>query len=318
MNHAFRTIRRAAFFGLLAVAAAGSLRADTLLYVSVYNEFGPGADILKVDRDGTAAVWNISWDAGQELFDPEGMALDAAGNLYVNDGANIYKIDSAGNGTTFATKPSAYYADGLAIDGAGNVYALGANGFNYAVHVFNPAGVSQGFWELPATNGLVMGADGYLYGAEGFSGSVGKYTTAGVRTGYSEDMNFPMGLAFDPAGNLYVSGGPDVDDHDILYKIAPGGGAAAVFGSTGGYLTRGLAADAAGNIYSATQFCGCEPGPLNWIMVTDSLGNTAGFTALADEQRPNSIVVVPEPSACALLALGALFLLLSRRFRRPA
>ena len=60
----------------------------------------------------------------------------------------------------------------------------------------------------------------------------------------------PQGLAFDGAGNLYVtSGGPT---HG-LYKVPSGGGAGVLFANTGFVDVWGVACDVAGNVYVADR-----------------------------------------------------------------
>ena len=60
----------------------------------------------------------------------------------------------------------------------------------------------------------------------------------------------PQGLAFDGAGNLYVtSGGPT---HG-LYKVPAGGGAGVLFANTGFVDVWGVACDVAGNVYVADR-----------------------------------------------------------------
>lgn len=92
------------------------------LYASAYDQTGGTGNILRIDNNGTALVWDITWDQTQKLDDPEGIALDAAGNLYVNDGSYLFKITPDGYGTTLVDRKNNYQSNGIAIDGAGNLY----------------------------------------------------------------------------------------------------------------------------------------------------------------------------------------------------
>jgi len=118
-------LHRALLFAA-SLAAGHAALASTMFYAPTTDQTGSGAgQILKVNTSGAVTPWNINWAGGITLEDPQGMAWDGRGDLFINDGANILKVDPAGNGSIFATKPNAY---GLAIDGIDandNVYAVG-------------------------------------------------------------------------------------------------------------------------------------------------------------------------------------------------
>jgi sugar lactone lactonase YvrE len=190
-----------------------------------------------LDAQGTAA----------RLAGPRGLALDAAGNLYVADEANcvIRKITPAGLVTTLAgsvgvagvtngTGAAAQfgYPEGVAVDTAGNVYVADTSGGR--IRFITPAGV------VTTLAGSVTGsADG---------------------TGTAASFSLPKDVAVDGAGNVYVT---DSGNHTIR-KITPAGvvttlaGAAGVRGSADGpgaqarfSFPYGLAIDAAANLYVA-------------------------------------------------------------------
>jgi len=87
-----------------------------------------GGDVGSADGQGTEASFH----------DPEGVAVDGSGNVYVADSYNhrIRKIDVGGNVTTLAGGGSRGFVDGLgtkawfhapngvAVDGSGNVYVV--------------------------------------------------------------------------------------------------------------------------------------------------------------------------------------------------
>lgn len=89
---------------------------------------------------------------------PEGVAVDAAGNVYIADtyAATVRKITPAGVVTTLAglagvfgkidgTGGAARFnnPDGVAVDAAGNVYV--ADSFNNSIRKVTPAGVVTTF-----------------------------------------------------------------------------------------------------------------------------------------------------------------------------
>lgn len=130
-----------------------------------------------------------------QLFEPRGVAMDATGNLYITDIANmVRKVTPAGIITTFAgTGMGGYSGDdgpataaqlltpnSVAFDKVGNVYISDEN--NHAIRKVNSAGIIT----------TIAGT-----GTAGYSGNGGPASYA----------NFyrPMGIAFDTSGNLYIA-----------------------------------------------------------------------------------------------------------------
>lgn len=129
------------------------------------------------------------------LNTPRGLAVDAAGNLYIADSGNhvIRMVDTrgiittvAGNGAAKfsgdkgpATSASLNYPKGVAVDAAGNIYIADCN--NSRIRE-----VSNGTITTIAGDGLF-----------GFGGDGGYATNALLR--------FPSGVAVDSAGNVYVA-----------------------------------------------------------------------------------------------------------------
>ena len=108
----------------------------------------------------------VSTFVSSGLDGPDGLAFDAAGNLYVaNEGnSTISKVTPAGAVSTFVSS-GLDEPGGLAFDAAGNLYVA-----NYA------------------------------------NSTISKVTPAGaVSTFVSSGLDDPDGLAFDAAGNLYVA-----------------------------------------------------------------------------------------------------------------
>jgi sugar lactone lactonase YvrE len=190
------------------------------------------------DSDGTggAARFNA----------PTGVAVDAAGNVYVADQENcrIRKVTAAGVVTTIggdcgaadgtATAAQFSFPMGVATDNAGNVYV--ADTFNFTIRKITPAGVVSTLAGLAHTFGS---ADG---------------------TGSAARFSAPWDLAVDSAGNVFVA---DANNHTIR-QVTPAGvvttvaGLASNSGSTDGTgsaarfnFPRGIAVDGAGNVYVA-------------------------------------------------------------------
>lgn len=196
-----------------------------------------------VDGTGTAA----------SFISPEGMAVDAAGNIIIAefDSCTIRKVTSSGVASTFAgsrivpagsVDGNCGYVDGpvasarfqtpgaVAIDAAGTVYVVDTG--NSAIRKISGGNVTT------LAGGATMGsADG---------------------TGTAASFSYPQGIAIDSTGNLYVA---EPRSH-IVRKITQAGVVSTVAGSPGnsGYANgngaasrfngpSGIAVDSQDNIY---------------------------------------------------------------------
>ena len=139
---------------------------------------------------------------------PTGLAVNAAGTIYVTDSWNstVRAITPAGVVTTFAGDPGGHggadgtgnaarfnVPQGAAIDGAGNLYI--ADTFNHTIRVITPGGVVTTLAGLAGNFGPTDG------------------------TGSAARFNSPRGVAVDNAGVVYVA---DTNNHTIR-KITAGG-----------------------------------------------------------------------------------------------
>ncbi len=184
--------------------------------------------------------------SGARFSSPEGLAVDAYGNVYVADSGNhvIRKITPAGQTTTFVgTAGSLGFANGtgaaarfnapaaIGIDDFGNVY-VGDN--NHVIRKISPAGV-----------------------VSTFAGSAGNSGTADG-LGQAARFNAPRSLLVDGTGNVFVA---DSGNHAIR-KITAGGlvstfaGVAGTAGTNDGTgaaarfnTPRGITMDEAGNLF---------------------------------------------------------------------
>src|SRR5438876_1134763 len=185
-----------------------------------------------------------------ELIQPLSVAVDPGGNVYIADGGSnrILKVNTtgiistiAGNGKKGfngdggpATSASLYYPSGVAVDPAGNVYIADAG--NLRIRKVDTAG----------TISTIAGN-----GKEGFSGDGGPAASA--------ELTFPVGVAVDPAGNVYIADEGSnsirkVNTSGIVSTIA--GNDTQGFSEDGGPATsaslndpRGVAVDPTGNVY---------------------------------------------------------------------
>ena len=203
-------------------------------------------DVFVVDAEA-GSVYKVTpggsrTSIGGVFSQPEGGAVDGAGNVYVTDGENLYMVTPAGARTTIGsgfTSPG-----GLAVDGAGNVYVTNAS----SVYKVTPGGVQttvgSGF-KFPA--GLAVDAAGNVYVADAGSGvdKVYKVTPGGVQTTVGSGFSIPVGVAVDAAGDVYVLD----TGSSSLFEVTPAGSQSTV--STAFSSPNGVAIDSTGNLYVA-------------------------------------------------------------------
>ena len=162
------------------------------------------------------------------LDSPQGLAVDAAGNVYVADEGNyrVRRIDTTGVITTIAgngehqssgdgvpATEAGLNPAGVAVDGAGNVYV--ADSYGRRVR------------RIDAVTGVIT-------------------AFAGSGTDVVPQLSFPYDVAVDGVGNVYVAG---TYNHQV-FRISPEG---TVTGTHGFSSPRNLAVDAAGNVYVAGE-----------------------------------------------------------------
>jgi uncharacterized protein (TIGR03437 family) len=237
----------------IAVDASGNL------FIADYNR------VRKVSTSGIIATvagngnFDFSGDGGPAtgavLNQPEGVATDASGNLFIADTQNerIRKVSSGGIITTVAgsasygfsgdggpaTAASLYEPEGIAVDASGNFFIA-----DYANNRVRKV----------STSGVITTVAGN--GANGFSGDGGPATSA--------SLNSPSGVAVDASGNLFIA---DLYNNRIrkvstsgIITTAAGNGTAGYSGDGGPATSaelddpQGIAIDASGNLFIADHY----------------------------------------------------------------
>jgi len=296
---------------LATLAGMTSAQASLLFYAASNNMLGTPSNILKVDSNGSSSVWNITWDRAFEFYDPRGIALDSAGNVYVNDSEYILKIDPSGNGTVFATKPTNSYAYGVTVDALGNVYSVGAVGYYYGVYKYNAAGELIDTWTLPgmSLSNLAIGPDGYIYSGDVFTSEVYRFNPADGSSTVFASVDSAGDVAFAPNGTLYVG------SYRAVYQVQDGEVSKALGSRV--YQSYGLGVGADGTLYVGNNRSNWD----NEILAHTQGSSTSSYTIFADlteEQTITGIAMVPEPATVALLALACVFATFIMRARMRA
>jgi sugar lactone lactonase YvrE len=239
------------------------------------------------------------------FFEPEGIAVDSASNLYVADTGNhtVRKIARDATGanwivTTLAGSPGHsgdvdgrgsaarfYYPEGIALDSAGTIYV--GDSVNRTVRKISPDGMVT---TLAGPAGSYGSADGPVLSAR---------------------FNEPYGVAVDPSSNVYVAD----TFNDTIRLVATSGAVTTLAGQAGltGSLDgtndaarfnepTALALDVAGNVYVADYANSTVrkiipgEGLTNWVVST--LAGKAGVTGFAN--GPGNVAVFAHPFGVAV------------------
>jgi uncharacterized protein (TIGR03437 family) len=262
--------------------------------------------ITTVAGNGTAGFGGDNGPAtSAQLYSPEGVAVDSAGNLYIADANNRRTREVSGGVITTvaggglsvlgdpvpAASASLYSPAGVAADSAGNLYI--ADSGNSRIRK-----VSGGVITTVAGSGAAL--DG------GFSGDNGPATAA--------QLSNPAGVAVDAAGNLYIAD----SSNDRIRKVANGvittvvGTGTLGFAGDNGPATyaelsapNGVAVDPAGNIYIADTGNNRIRKVTNGVITTVAGNGTAG---LSGDNGPATNAQLNGPKGVAVDSAGNLYI----------
>jgi sugar lactone lactonase YvrE len=232
---------------------------------------GEAADLVIGQRDfyGSAANRGAAQPAAGRLNMPQGLALDAAGNLYVADYANnrVLEFDTpaATDGLADRVFGQPDMNSGTANNGGINAAGLAGPG-DVVIDALGRMYVSDSLNHRILRYDAPLASDAVADLVLGQAGFTANLPNRGNATPSSAGLAVPIGLGFGPGGRLAVA---DTGNHRVLaYPSAPetGSPAVAVVGQPGftsniannGGLDAGslnypldVAADGAGNLYVA-------------------------------------------------------------------
>jgi sugar lactone lactonase YvrE len=191
------------------------------------------------------------------LSDPEGVAVDGSGNVYISDVLKylvLKETPSAGSYTSSTVTSQYYYPVGLAVDGGGNLYF----GTSFYYGVFEETSSAAGYstsWigsNIRAPWGIAVDGSGNVYMINGTANTV--FIETLTASGYVEStpasitVAEPGGIAVDGSGNIYLS---DASNGLVVEETPSAGGytQSTVVGGLG--QPQGLAVDGNGNVYIA-------------------------------------------------------------------
>ena len=258
--------------------------------------------ITTVAGTGTAGFSGDNGPAiSAQLTDPEGVAVDSAGNLYIADTgySRVRKVANgvittvAGGGATLgdngpATSAQLYSPKGVAVDSAGNLYI--ADTYNQRIR--------------KVSNGVITTVAGT--GTHGPSSGDNSPAT-------SASLFSPTGVAVDSAGNLYIAdtGNSRVRkvSNGVITTVAGTGGYG--FSGDNGLATsaevfnpEGIAVDAAGNLSIADTLDNRIRKVSNGVITTVGGNGTYGFSG---DYAPATSSQLSRPTGVAVDSAGNVY-----------
>jgi uncharacterized protein (TIGR03437 family) len=231
--------------------------------------------LTRIAGDGTTG---FSGDGGTALNaqfnQPQALAVDTSGNVYVADTSNnrIRKISPAGLITTAATNLSFPY--GVAVDKSGNLFV--PDSLQHRIVRVSPTGVTTTVAQIGSPSGLALDAAGNLYVVDSNriqrispDGAVSTLAGGGTADPGPDGvlatqvvLASPSGVAVDNNGNCYISETArvrKVSSSGIITTVA--GGISQGFTPDGGAATKALfsgvssvAVDTTGNVLFTDRY----------------------------------------------------------------
>lgn len=264
-------------YGAIAIVSGGIYATDSSNY-----------RIQKFDTNGVyqAQYTGNPADDPSQVCNPNAIARDAVGNLYLTDTARhnvkIYNPDgslkmvlgSFGSGNGQFGSPI-----GITLDASGNIYVFDgtfariqkfdSNG-NYILQ-FGSAGSGNGQFSSAWTGSMAIDKNGDIYVVDNINGRIQKFDANGnylsqfpvVATG--ADVTYPMAVALDASGTIYVTAIGQTSAGDLVNEVIKydaNGTAVSRFGSNGtgdGQFTTfmfGIAIDTVGDVYVSDSSAG--------------------------------------------------------------
>jgi len=209
-----------------------------------------GQNVTFIQAGSTYIPAGVATLVASGLNQPYGVAIDAAGNVYISDSHNNAIKEwhfPAGNVTTNVSTGLSG-PTGVAVDSAGNVY-FADTGKNAIKEWHFPAGnvttnVPTG---LNGPTGVAVDGAGNVYFADTGNNAIKEWhaSAGNVTTNVSSGLSGPTGVAVDGAGDIYIA---DSGNHAVKEWDASGGSIISLV-SFGLNRPSGVAVDGSGNVF---------------------------------------------------------------------
>jgi serine/threonine-protein kinase len=236
------------FTGINFRLSPGGVALDNAGNIYVTNQGMYGRVVKLSAGSSTPAVLPFSG-----LYQPQGVAVDANGAVYVSDFNNrVVKLAAGSNNQEVLPFDGLDYPEGVAVDAGGSVY-VADRGNNRVMKL--PAGSNAAtalpFSGLDHPDGVAVDSSGSVYVADTDNNRVLKLTA-----GSSEQtvlpfpgVAVPWGVAVDDGGSVYVT---EHDSNQVL-KLPAGSVTPTVLPFTGLNTPLDVAVDKSGNVYVADR-----------------------------------------------------------------
>jgi sugar lactone lactonase YvrE len=265
----------------------------------LYVADGGNEAVRKVTADGTVttlAGGTVGTGSALPFYSLGGIAVANSGNIYVTDNQTVRKITPAGEISNVAGNANSHgfidgqgrgayfnFPEGIAVNGAGVVFvadtenhairSITPDGYVRTASAFSPGGSgAAASYYFP--RGLAIDSAGSIYVADTAAQIIRKITSKGAPTvagssssaygsadgdGAAARFFDPVGLTFDPAGNLIVADAsnatirkisPSLEVSTLAGRASPGMANGPATSAQFGRPT-GVARDSGGNVYVA-------------------------------------------------------------------
>jgi hypothetical protein len=270
--------------------------AHSALYVSL--ELANAVDVF---YDGNVNGASPNFQITMDIDEPNDVAVDAAGTVYVTNGASStvteYPAGSTSPSVTISNGLNEPY--GLAVDTAGTVYVANFNA-NATVTEYPAGSTSSSSPSVTISNGLnypagvAVDAARTLYVANSQGSNVTEYpagssSSSSPSVTIGNELSSPAGVAVDAAGTLYVA---DFSNNNVTEFPAGSTSSTSPSGTISNEIhsPHGAAVDAAATVYVANNYNST---------VTEypagSSSSSAPSVSISNVPGPQGVFAVPGP-----------------------
>ena len=256
---------------------------------------------------------------------PEGIAVDKDGNIYVIDARDncILKFKSD---NSFLNKwcnqiggQSISYPKGIAVDAAGNIYITNSNNSTIqkfradGTHIMDWGGYGTAIGQFNNPSSIAIDTADNLYIADTYNKRIQKFTSNGVYVMHFDIEYSPYNITVDKLGNIYTT------NLDVLRKYRADGTYLMKFNGSFNFPD-GIATDADNNIYVVDKMRHCiqkyaangthlaqwgaqGKGDGQFLYPTQIASDTAGNLYVTDRDNKRVQKMTPLPSNTNLASL---------------
>lgn len=187
--------------------------------------FAPSSSGMSVYTPSTGST--VTVDSGFNFRSTRSFTVDAAGNIYAVTGGDVIDRFSASGSMTVLDTGTITGIEGIATDAAGNLYVASTyfNDVSYVSSIYKFTNGVKSLVAGPINDyfyGIAVGPTGNIYAANygyGASSTVYQITPSGSVTTVGSGWSSPEGVAVDSLGNVYVAD----EDFASVMQVSPSG-----------------------------------------------------------------------------------------------